>query len=123
MKIKPIFAWYDFWIGVFYDRKGKLYIFPIPCVGIVLDFTIKKYYLHNVHAGYVGNCILFWRKKGAGYTCNLDDAETFSFKAAQAVARRCEQGHFKLREKSDLDKIAERHIDMQDLPIEESSHD
>jgi hypothetical protein len=34
-KITPIFAWYDFWVGVFWDRhKRCLYIFPIPCVGI-----------------------------------------------------------------------------------------
>ena len=40
MKIKPIFAWYDFWVGMFWDRKSKkLYIFPIPMVGIVVDFS------------------------------------------------------------------------------------
>lgn len=35
MKFKLVFAWYDFWIGVFVDREKKcIYIFPIPCVGI-----------------------------------------------------------------------------------------
>lgn len=39
MKIKFIFAWYDFWIGMFWDQnKKRLYILPIPCVGVVLDF-------------------------------------------------------------------------------------
>jgi len=34
MKIKPIFAWYDFWIGVFYDRQKKnIYIFLLPMFG------------------------------------------------------------------------------------------
>lgn len=29
MRIKPIFAWYDLWVGAFYDRaKRRLYIFP-----------------------------------------------------------------------------------------------
>lgn len=40
MKIKPLFAWYDLWIGAFWDAKGrKLYILPIPCVGIILEFN------------------------------------------------------------------------------------
>lgn len=39
MTIKPIFAWYDLWVGAFWDRKSrKLYILPLPCVGIVLEF-------------------------------------------------------------------------------------
>jgi hypothetical protein len=39
MTVKPIFAWYDLWIGAFWDRKlRKLYILPLPCIGIVLEF-------------------------------------------------------------------------------------
>lgn len=39
MKVNLIFAWYDIWIGMFWDRyKRKLYILPIPCIGIVLTF-------------------------------------------------------------------------------------
>jgi hypothetical protein len=39
MKVRPIFAWYDLWIGVFIDRtKRRLYILPLPCIGIVIDF-------------------------------------------------------------------------------------
>lgn len=41
MKVKIIFAWYDLWIGVFVDTKKRmLYLFPVPCIGIV--FTFKK---------------------------------------------------------------------------------
>ncbi len=39
MSIKPLFAWYDVWIGFYWDRKArKLYILPIPCVGLVFSF-------------------------------------------------------------------------------------
>ena len=33
IKVKMFFAWYDFWIGGYYDRKNKkLYICPIPTI-------------------------------------------------------------------------------------------
>lgn len=39
MKLKLIFAWYDIWIGFFWDSsKCKLYFFPIPMVGVVIHF-------------------------------------------------------------------------------------
>lgn len=54
MKVKVFFAWYDMWIGVFVDRKWKfgrwgiekelhnIYICPLPCVVIQLDFFHAK---------------------------------------------------------------------------------
>lgn len=43
MRIKPLFAWYDFWIGIFWDRqKRKLYILPLPCIGIVIEPTKRE---------------------------------------------------------------------------------
>jgi hypothetical protein len=39
MKVRPIFAWYDLWIGAFWDAgKRRLYILPLPCIGIVIEF-------------------------------------------------------------------------------------
>ena len=38
-RIRPMFAWYDFWVGVFYDKpRRRLYIFPIPCFGVRITF-------------------------------------------------------------------------------------
>jgi hypothetical protein len=38
-RIRPMFAWYDFWIGAFYDKpRRRLYIFPIPCFGLRIEF-------------------------------------------------------------------------------------
>jgi|TARA_R100000049_G_C1957802_1_gene122020 hypothetical protein len=39
MKIRPLFAWYDLWIGIYVDRpKKRIYILPLPCIGIVIHF-------------------------------------------------------------------------------------
>jgi hypothetical protein len=44
VKVKPMFAWYDFWVGVFYDRDRKrLYIFPLPMFGVMIQFTVGEY--------------------------------------------------------------------------------
>lgn len=38
-KFKFIFAWYDLWIGAYYDRKNRIvYILPFPCCGIAIYF-------------------------------------------------------------------------------------
>ncbi len=39
MRIRPIFAWYDFWVGWYWDRKlRRLYVLPLPCIGVMFDF-------------------------------------------------------------------------------------
>ena len=43
MKVRPIVAWYDMWIGAFWDKpKRRLYLFPIPCVGLMIQFQLSK---------------------------------------------------------------------------------
>lgn len=46
MRIKPLFAWYDLWIGAFWDRKArKLYVLPVPCLGVVISFAKPREWL------------------------------------------------------------------------------
>jgi hypothetical protein len=43
MKVKLLFAWYDLWVGLFIDKaKGKIYVFPIPMLGLVITYSTKK---------------------------------------------------------------------------------
>lgn len=36
---KPIFRWYDFWVGIYVDRPGRaLYVFPVPMFGLKIQF-------------------------------------------------------------------------------------
>ena len=35
MRIEPFFAWYDAWIGAYWDRRKRvLYILPVPFFGL-----------------------------------------------------------------------------------------
>ncbi len=39
MRIKPFVAWYDMWIGAYWDRKNRvLYLLPLPMLGIRVSF-------------------------------------------------------------------------------------
>ena len=46
--MKPVFAWYDIWVGVFVDKaKKRIYVFPVPCFGLMLQWkgdTRTHYY-------------------------------------------------------------------------------
>lgn len=42
MKIRPVFAWFDLWVGAYWDRvRGRLYVFPLPMLGVCVDFGAK----------------------------------------------------------------------------------
>lgn len=39
MKISAFLAWYDLWIGAFYDQKKRiLYVCPLPCCVLKIEF-------------------------------------------------------------------------------------
>ena len=39
LKIRLFFAWFDLWIGAYWDRKKKiLYVCPVPTVVLSFDF-------------------------------------------------------------------------------------
>lgn len=38
MTIKPVFAWYDLWVGAYWcSAKRRLYVFPVPMLGVVIQ--------------------------------------------------------------------------------------
>lgn len=40
VKVRPMFAWYDFWIGAFWKASTRtLYLFPVPCFGFAIEWT------------------------------------------------------------------------------------
>lgn len=43
MKMKFIFAWYDLWVGAFWDgKRRRLYLFPVPTLGCWIHFRKKR---------------------------------------------------------------------------------
>ncbi len=43
LQIEFVVAWYDLWIGMYYDRKGEwLYILPLPCLGVRVRRRIRE---------------------------------------------------------------------------------
>lgn len=40
MSVRFLFAWYDMWIGMYWDRQNRrLYVLPLPMVGIVVTLS------------------------------------------------------------------------------------
>lgn len=76
----------------------------------------KLYLLQNCSAGYLGNSPLFWREGGCGYTQWIDEAKRWTYREAR-VQIRSTRGthHWKMWPLTDIEAVARRTVDMQDL--------
>jgi hypothetical protein len=42
VKVRPIIAWYDLWIGIYVDVAHKrVYVLPVPCVRVCIEWGTK----------------------------------------------------------------------------------
>ena len=73
------------------------------------------YYIQNLNAGFLGNSPVFWSKNG-GYSQWLDEAQTFTEAEANTVVRTTSGTHrWKLWPVDEIDSIAKRTVDIQDM--------
>ena len=71
-----------------------------------------KYVIRDTR-GTVGNCALWWREQGRGYTTDFDDAGVFSAEEARSIHRgRRSDVPYKY---DDVAKLAKRTVDSQSL--------
>lgn len=75
----------------------------------------NRYYVQNKERGYVGNCILWWKKGGHGYTCNLDEAEIFEQNDSNFQSITKNSRKYMAWEKSYIDERSQKHVDMQNI--------
>lgn len=76
MRIKFLFAWYDLWVGLFWDRKKRaLYVFFLPTLGVRIQIWGRRCYLLQKR-GY------FYRPNAAGYTSRIEEAGLYTLQEA-----------------------------------------
>jgi hypothetical protein len=78
-----------------------------------------QYYVQNVERGYVGNNLLWWRKGGCGYTCDLGQAEVFDFEDPKFQSL-LKNKKFKVWERFYIDLCSSRMVEHQSLVLENS---
>jgi len=76
MRLRIFFAWYDLWVGAYWDRdKRALYVCPIPTVVIRLDLVRRSYKLCCYGT-------VFWQS----------DTRRNAFRIAEEHIRKCPKG-------------------------------
>ncbi len=80
VRVVPMFAWFDFWVGFFFDQKAvTTYIFPIPMIGFRVEgfgISTNKHYnfkeepfIYLFHIGRKNR----WIRKGNYYEKKLKE--------------------------------------------------
>jgi hypothetical protein len=69
-----------------------------------------KYYVERAESGFIGNCLLFWRKGGHGYSCDLAEAEVFD-DADPSFINITNERKYRVWEKDYIDACAILHVD------------
>ena len=72
-----------------------------------------KYYVQK--HGYVGNSLMWWRKGGHGYTCDIDDAEVFDGNDESFKRIIKDKEKFSAWEKDYIDLCSSRHVDSEKI--------
>lgn len=77
MKVKFLFAWYDFWVGLFWDaKKHRLYVFPLPMLGFYVTIYGKRCWVLRKRG-------LYYRPNAQGYTSCFGEAGRFTYEEAK----------------------------------------
>lgn len=43
-RVRLLFAWYDMWVGMYWDRDWKrAYLLPLPMLGLCIDTAKRDY--------------------------------------------------------------------------------
>lgn len=74
----------------------------------------ELYYIQNRKC--VGNCMMFWRVDGNGYTVNLDEAWKVSLGRARDICQSRPDEDF-FHPASLIDPLACRHVDVQKVRV------
>lgn len=82
----------------------------------------KKYY---VSSGFAGNCLIFWKKGGHGYSCNLSEAEVFNGDDKSLISIVNEKERYGIKkyrtwDKEYIDKNVVVHVDSEMIDINNS---
>ena len=75
---------------------------------------MQQYYIQREASGYVGNCLLWWRKGHGGYTCDISDAQVFDDNDPKFLSA-MNDSKYRAWKKESVDSAASLHVDHQKL--------